>query len=238
MRRPRCPLGAIPGDICLHSDRRCFVAWRHLAGARARLWLTEKSGRGGVFNELCHPPHGDHQPTPATGPEALASVSGAAGETSPRHPTRVLQSWRGVCDVWTPELAADWTLDAPDGVGVTKLRGRWHRLRPCRIAFYPRLIDQAVSLGAERVRRAGGSVFHCPGLGGWTVGRVESQLCPCASVAPPAPSGLLDVQRWALVCRLQRHGFALKRRATRQPAETHLVRPSGPCSGPARIHVD
>lgn len=174
------------------------------------------------------------QPTPATWTEARSVLARLVNQPASPHP-RFAELARRM-HVWTPELAADWTLDAPDGV-VDQAVWSLALAQTLPDSFYPRLIDQAVSLGLSVYDEQAGECF-VPGPWRMTVAGREPLVH--APVAPPAPSGLLDVQgrfRALVLPRLQRHGFALETPAPRgNLVETHLVRPTP--LGDQRIHVD
>lgn len=174
------------------------------------------------------------QPTPATWAEARSVLARLVNQPASPHP-RFAELARRM-HVWTPELAADWTLDAPDGV-VDQAVWSLALAQTLPDSFYPRLIDQAVSLGLSVYDEQAGECF-VPGPWRMTVAGREPLVH--APVAPRAPSGLLDVQgrfRALVLPRLQRHGFALETPAPRgNLVETHLVRPT--TLGDQRIHVD
>ena len=114
----------------------------------------------------------------------------------------------------------------------TKLCGRWHWLRPCRIAFYPRLIDQAVSLGLSVYDEQAESV-SCPGPGGCSVaGRAGLSMRRLR----PRAVGLLDVVgrfRALVLPRLQRHGFACWKRPRHAATWWKRTLCGPPARGPA-----
>lgn len=96
------------------------------------------------------------QPTPATWTEACSVLARLVNQPASPHP-RFAELARRM-HVWTPELAADWTLDAPDGV-VDQAVWSLALAQTLPDSFYPRLIDQAVNLGLSVYDEQAGACF-------------------------------------------------------------------------------
>lgn len=174
------------------------------------------------------------EPTPATWSEAQAILARRVDQPAPPDP-RFAELARRVQGLM-PELADEWTLDAPDGVVD---RAVWSLALASTLPedFYPRLIDQAVSLGLSVYDEQAGECF-VPGP--WRLSEAGRERFSWAQVVPSAPSGLLDVPgrfRTIVLPRLQQLGFALETPPPRgNLVETHLLRPTP--LGDQRIHID
>ena len=174
------------------------------------------------------------EPTPATWSQARATLARRVNQPAPPNP-RFAELARRVQGLM-PELAADWTLDAPDGMVDQAV---WSLALASTLpdSFYPRLIDQAVSLGLSVYDEQAGECF-VPGP--WRLSEAGRERFVHAPVAPPAPSGLLDVAgrfRTLVLPRLQQRGFALETPPPRgNMVETHLMRPTP--LGEQRIHIE
>lgn len=165
------------------------------------------------------------QPTPATWTEAQSVLNRLVDQPAPPNP-RFPELARRI-HAFMPELASDWTLDAPNGV-LDEMVWSLGLASTLPDNFYPRLIDEAVNLGLSVYDEQAGECF-VPGP--WRLsdaGRERLVHRPVA--APPSPSGLLDVQgrfRVLVLPRLQHDGFFLETPAPRgNLVETHLVRPT------------
>lgn len=173
------------------------------------------------------------QPTPATWAEAQAFARGPA--LAPVQPNPRFAALAQRVRAFAPELAEEWTLDAPDGVVAEAV---WSLALASTLpdSFYPCLIDAAVSLGLSVYDEQAGECF-VPGP--WRLSPAGRAPWVHRPLAAPAPSGALDVvgRFQALVLpRLQHHGFALETPPPRgNLVETHLVR-STPL-GEQRIQV-
>lgn len=164
------------------------------------------------------------QPTPATWTEAQAVLHRLVDQPAPPNPRFIELAQR--LQAFMPELASEWTLDAPNGV-LDEVVWSLGLARTLPDNFYPRLIDEALNLGLSVYDEQAGECF-VPGP--WRLSEAGRERLVYSPVAPPAPSGLLDVQgrfRALVLPRLQHHGFVLETPAPRgNLVETHLVRPT------------
>lgn len=148
------------------------------------------------------------QPTPATLTEAQSVLNRLVDQPAPPNP-RFVELARRI-HAFMPELASDWTLDAPNGVLDERV---WSLGLASTLPgnFYPRLIDEAVNLGLSVYDEQAGECF-VPGP--WRLSEAgRERLVHRPVAAPPAPSGSLDVQgrfRALVLPRLQPHGFVLE----------------------------
>ena len=96
------------------------------------------------------------EPTPATWSQARATLARRVNQPAPPNP-RFAELARRVQGLM-PELASDWTLDAPDGMVDQAV---WSLALASTLpdSFYPRLIDQAVSLGLSVYDEQAGECF-------------------------------------------------------------------------------
>ncbi len=174
------------------------------------------------------------QPTPATWTEAQAVLNRLVDQPAPPNPRFVELARR--LQAFMPEVASDWTLDAPNGV-LDEVVWSLGLARTLPDNFYPRLIDEALNLGLSVCDEQAGECF-VPGP--WRLSEAGRERLVHSPVALPAPSGLLDVQgrfRALVLPRLLHHGFALETPPPRgNLVQTHLVRPSP--LGEQRIHVE
>ena len=175
-----------------------------------------------------------HQPTPTTWAQAQAFFAQQVHQPAPPNP-RFLELAQRI-QTAMPELAADWTLDAPDGV-VDETVWSLGLANTLPGSFYPNLIDEAVNLGLSVYDEQAGECF-VPGP--WRLSEAGRERLVHPPATPPAPSGQLDVQGrfQALVLpRLQRHGFALEAPPPRgNLVQTLLVRDTP--LGEQRIEVE
>lgn len=148
------------------------------------------------------------QPTPATWMEAQAVLARQVDQPAPSNP-RFVELARRI-HAFMPELASDWTLDAPNGV-LDEMVWSLGLASTLPDNFYPHLIDEAVALGLSVYDEQTGECF-VPGP--WRLSEAgRERLVHRPIPAPPVPSGLLDVQgrfRALVLPRLQPHGFVLE----------------------------
>lgn len=147
------------------------------------------------------------QPTPATWTEAQSILNRLVDQPAPPNP-RFAELARRL-QAFMPEVASEWTLDAPNGV-VDEVVWSLALARALPDSFYPRLIDEAVALGLSVYDEQAGECF-VPGP--WRLSEAGRERLVHSPVAPPAPSGVLDVQgrfRALVLPRLQPHGFVLE----------------------------
>lgn len=164
------------------------------------------------------------QPTPATWDEAQAILLKLVNQPAQPNP-RFAELARRIQAVM-PELASEWTLDAPDGV-VEEVVWSVGLARTLPDTFYPRLVEAAVSLGLSVHDEQAGECF-VPGP--WRLCESGRERLVCPPKAAPASPGPLDVQgrfRALVLPRLQPHGFALDTPAPRgNQVQTLLFRPT------------
>jgi hypothetical protein len=164
------------------------------------------------------------QPSPGTWAEARAVFQRLADRSAPRNP-RFAELARRIQTAW-PDLADEWTLDAPDGA-VDEAVWSLGLDRGLPEAFYPRLIDAALALGLSVHDEQTGECF-VPGP--WRLSEAVRE--PLAW--PPAPAvapALLDVQgraRALLLPRLAPHGFELETPLPRGKMVRTVLRRSTP----------
>ncbi len=172
------------------------------------------------------------QPSPATWAEAQAVWQRLSSRAAPRNP-RFAELAQRIQAAW-PDLADEWTLDAPDGA-VDEAVWSLGLDRGLPEAFYPRLIDAALALGLTVHDEQAGECF-VPGPWRLSEAGREPLVWPTAPAAAPA---LLDVQgraRALLLPRLAAQGFELETPPSRGKMVRTVLRRSTPL-GPQGIEI-
>ncbi|MES2581939.1 MAG: hypothetical protein V4627_04420 [Pseudomonadota bacterium] len=164
------------------------------------------------------------EPSPATWAEAQAVFQRLVDRSAPRNP-RFAELARRIQAAW-PDLADEWTLDAPDGA-VDEAVWSLGLERGLPETFYPRLIDAALALGLTVHDEQTGECF-VPGP--WRLSQAARQPLAWPTAPAQAPA-LLDVQgraRALLLPPLAPHGFELETPPSRGRMVRTVLRRSTP----------